>query len=234
MDDLISREAVLDMQAKYAEHMGATTFWQMRDDIKTLSSIKPQSYEDAISRQAVLDLPKLKTHNTWGEAIYESVDIKDVKQLPPVKPQEPKTGYWVEETVNEWGHKVYCSECGGSPPFEHIDSGDVYSASGYGVINKIKFCPNCGAKMVKLQKSEEQKMTELKPCPFCGSEAKYKKEKDHQYNYYTELVVGCTNSHCFCRTRTSLGVAPSEYLIKTQMDKMIEKWNKRIIETTEK
>lgn len=41
-DDLISRQAVLDIQAKYAEHMGATKFWQMRDDIKTLSSVKPQ------------------------------------------------------------------------------------------------------------------------------------------------------------------------------------------------
>lgn len=41
-EDAISRQAVLEIQAKYAEHMGATKFWQMRDDIKTLSSVKPQ------------------------------------------------------------------------------------------------------------------------------------------------------------------------------------------------
>ena len=60
---------------------------------------------------------------------------------------KPKTGRWVEENINEWSRKVYCSECGCPPPFEHISSGDVYSASGYGVINKTKYCPNCGAKM---------------------------------------------------------------------------------------
>lgn len=41
-EDAISRQVVLDIQAKYAKHMGATKFWQMRDDIKTLPSVKPQ------------------------------------------------------------------------------------------------------------------------------------------------------------------------------------------------
>ena len=43
---------------------------------------------DAISRQAVLDLPRIKTHNHWGNVIKESVDIEDVRQLPPVTPAE--------------------------------------------------------------------------------------------------------------------------------------------------
>ncbi len=60
-------------------------------------------------------------------------------------PQQ-KIGHWIEENVNG-GRKVFCSECGGPPPFEHISTGDVYSSSGYGVINKTKFCPNCGIKM---------------------------------------------------------------------------------------
>ena len=76
-------------------------------------------------------------------------------------------------------------------------------------------------------------MTELKPCPFCGSKAGYKEEKDHQHHYFTELAIGCTNSHCFCKHRTSLRVAPSEYLIKIQKNKMIEGWNKRVTETQE-
>lgn len=38
-DDTISRERVLEVQMKYAEHMGATKYWQMRDDIKALPSI---------------------------------------------------------------------------------------------------------------------------------------------------------------------------------------------------
>lgn len=41
-DDCISRQAVLEIQAKYAEHIGATKFWQMRDDIKALPPVTPQ------------------------------------------------------------------------------------------------------------------------------------------------------------------------------------------------
>lgn len=62
--------------------------------------------------------------------------------------KEPKPGYWVEEIINRWGLKVFCSECGCSPPFEYVSDGDVYSANGHGVINKTKFCPNCGARMI--------------------------------------------------------------------------------------
>ena len=41
-EDAISRQAVLEIQEKYAEHMGVTRFWKMCDDIKALPSIKPQ------------------------------------------------------------------------------------------------------------------------------------------------------------------------------------------------
>ena len=68
---------------------------------------------------------------------------------------KPKTGHWVEENINEWSRKVFCSECGCTPPFEHVSNGDIYSASGYGVTNKTKFCPNCGCRMVEPQESEE-------------------------------------------------------------------------------
>lgn len=74
-------------------------------------------------------------------------------------------------------------------------------------------------------------MTKLNTCPFCGSKAEYKEEKDRQHHYFTELIVGCTNDHCFCRYRKNIGVAPSEYLIEIEMNRMIEKWNKRIIES---
>ena len=46
---------------------------------------------DLISRQAVLDLPRIKSRNVWGEVIYESVDVEDVRQLPSVKPQDCET-----------------------------------------------------------------------------------------------------------------------------------------------
>ena len=70
--------------------------------------------------------------------------------------QEPKTGHWVEEKINVGCRRVFCSECGSAPPFEYVSDGDVYSASGYGVINKTKYCPNCGARMVEPQESEDK------------------------------------------------------------------------------
>ena len=40
--DAISRQAVLEVQAKYAEYVGTTKFWQMRDDIKALPPVSLQ------------------------------------------------------------------------------------------------------------------------------------------------------------------------------------------------
>lgn len=114
--------------------------------IDTLVKIEP--CEDAISRQAVINLV-VANHmelNGVGVVMYSPL-YKDIKQLPPINPQEPKTGRWIEENINEYSQKVVCSECGCPPPFEHVSNGDVYSANGHGVFNKTKYCPNCGAKM---------------------------------------------------------------------------------------
>lgn len=54
--------------------------------------------------------------------------------------QEPKTGYWV--------HGEYCSECGCDVPAYIIDwkwQKDM----------NAKYCPNCGARMVEPQESED-------------------------------------------------------------------------------
>ena len=64
-------------------------------------ALEQEPCEDTISRQAVLDLPRLKSRNVWGEVIYESVDVEDVKQLPSVKPQESSRDMEeIEEIIN--------------------------------------------------------------------------------------------------------------------------------------
>ena len=88
------------------------------------------------------------TPNDWKR--YE-----EHKLILELLEQEPKTGHWVEEKINVGGRRVFCSECGSAPPFEYVSDGDVYSASGYGVINKTKYCPNCGARMFVSHESEE-------------------------------------------------------------------------------
>lgn len=80
-----------------------------------------------------------------GTPIPDNATVCDIDAIRA----EPKTGHWVEENINEWSRKVFCSECGCPPPFEHISNGDIYSVGGYGVNNKTNFCPNCGAKMVE-------------------------------------------------------------------------------------
>ena len=111
-----------------------------------IKALKQEPCSDAISRQAVLDM-QYRIDDSATLSTRDVVNVDDIEDLPSVNPQEPKTGHWVEENVNGGGRKIFCSECGCPPPFEHISTGDVYSASGYGVINKTKFCPNCGIKM---------------------------------------------------------------------------------------
>ena len=109
---------------------------------------------DLISRQAVLE-KQYRIDDSATLSTRDVVNADDIEDLPLVNPPRLKTGHWVEENING-GRKVFCSECGYPPPFEYVSSGDVYSASGYGVINKTKFCPNCGARMVEPQESEDK------------------------------------------------------------------------------
>lgn len=56
-----------------------------------------------------------------------------------------KTGKWIVEETDEY-KRTYCSECGGSAPFECV-SDDYYGRRFHGETRKTKFCPNCGAMM---------------------------------------------------------------------------------------
>jgi hypothetical protein len=82
--------------------------------------------EDAISRQAVLDILKDKWNmfSDANDAMQESIDT--IETISPVTPQ-PKTGRWIDDCGG-----VKCSCCGYS-----ID--DCFYAKTY--------CTNCGAKM---------------------------------------------------------------------------------------
>lgn len=86
-----------------------------------IKALEQQPCEDAISRQAVLDI----VNNPLNIRLDEII-----KKLPPVTPQ-PKTGHWIrqdntKEPLYGW---YFCSECN--------------SVIG----DKTKFCSNCGAKM---------------------------------------------------------------------------------------
>ena len=66
--------------------------------------------------------------------------------LPSVIPQ-PKTGHW-EQYGNSWEDKFKCSECGKEQPKILCGERIIGHWSDY--------CPNCGAKMVEPQESEDK------------------------------------------------------------------------------
>ena len=104
--------------------------------------------DDLISRDAVL-----KEINCWigsGEyryAMSERFLIDRIKTLPPVNPQEPKTGHW-EWVQYDYNPKIgnwHCSEC------RSIVVESVYKNEKAG-IPLYKFCPNCGVEMQEVNK----------------------------------------------------------------------------------
>ena len=101
--------------------------------------------EDAISRQAVLDLLE-NTNNGWI--------INEVLQLPTVTPQEPKAGHWIMPVQDDGMsdpiyYQVRCSKCGFDldPQTWHMEL-HQYGAD--------KYCPKCGFRMVEPQERSDK------------------------------------------------------------------------------
>lgn len=93
---------------------------------------------DLISRQAALDCFTATKLKKFDFILYAR---EEIKKLPPVNLQEPKTGHWIvdRDDSRRWDKvRFVCSECG--------------SWQTYG---KTDYCPSCGARMVEPQESEE-------------------------------------------------------------------------------
>jgi rubrerythrin len=99
-----------------------------------IKALEQEPCEDAVSRQAVLDINFNRIIHTTAKPA-EMVRQK-VEQLSSVTPH-PKTGHWIYE-FEDW-NKWTCSECGWSKRT------DVHIKLGY------NYCPNCGTRMVELQ-----------------------------------------------------------------------------------
>jgi hypothetical protein len=129
--------------------------------------------EDAISRaEASSDYA-----DWYGYGYRENTFYKLLKDMPPVTPkaecscdqikwerdlaisqlkelgyglgEKPRTGHWIEGQTNSPNvHNILCSCCfEGYPSKGHANS--QYTRE------KFKYCPNCGAKMIEPQESEE-------------------------------------------------------------------------------
>ena len=103
-EDCISREVVLSLQTEYAEKMDATTFWNLRDDIRALPSVTPQPCKDCISRDDVdAYIAKLMSGYLYDE---ERTRLEEFSaylwELPSVIPKGV--------TVTDFADR--CRECG--------------------------------------------------------------------------------------------------------------------------
>lgn len=97
-------------------------------DKMAIEALEQEPCEDAISRQAVLEVIRKCHCEEWVKANIGA----PIEVLSPVAPQ-PKTGHWIEhpyEAGENWEYSRYeCSEC-------HVWEDD-----------DSNYCPNCGTKM---------------------------------------------------------------------------------------
>lgn len=127
--------------------------------IEELEKTLPESCDDCISRAELL-----KAVDTWDRFGCDAgssklVPIKDcyvpyihyddvvkaIKGMPSIQPKT-KTGHWI---------KGKCSECEKEGLLE--STGEYVCDTFVYQIAHSKYCPNCGAKMVEQQESEEKR-----------------------------------------------------------------------------
>lgn len=125
--DMTRGEAILCL--KGIKNYGRDTFteqsdWQNSLDM-AIEALEQEPCGDVISRQAVLDI----IDSDWK---YEGMEHY-INELPPVNPQEPKTGHWKRISIDLYVQHAMayyqCSECGEK------------------VIGEHNYCQFCGARM---------------------------------------------------------------------------------------
>lgn len=128
------------------EQKQKTDTWSIKDVADTLAKhgliAEQETCEDAVSRQAVIEL----CEGWWLGHTKEDDFATEIRALPSVNPQEPKTGHWIKTPIDVMGdgYMWYCNKC------EHKvyqDSSRPYPSENY--------CPNCGAKMSEIQTGSE-------------------------------------------------------------------------------
>ena len=126
-------KSILDAKSQFDAYGIKSTEYNLKVNEKffdglemAIKALEQEPCEDAISRSAAIDLIA-DFELSMGQV------VRGIYALPPVNPQEQKTGYWIL-TIEDW-NKWTCSECGFS------ERTDIHVTLGY------NYCPKCGAKM---------------------------------------------------------------------------------------
>ena len=101
---------------------------------------------DLISRQDAINVLEILADKMSDEG--QTVMAQAVAVLKDLRSTEPerKKGVWIDEKINSYTSRTYCSECSSSAPFIY-ESDDYYGNHAHGETVKTNFCPNCGADM---------------------------------------------------------------------------------------
>lgn len=105
---------------------------------------------NCVNRQAVLNkINEVCFSEEWAQFRFDygsngqrDLIIDYIKDLPPVNPQEPKTGHWIEKDGFDGDVYYDCSECGES----------WSTIEGTPWDNEWNYCPSCGCRMVEPQR----------------------------------------------------------------------------------
>ena len=127
LKDILAEATETDYSVCYVTSNDADT---LKAAIKALEQ---EPCEDTVSRKAVDELSKELVHTTRDKADFLCNFWERLQKLPPVTPQEPKMGHWIDAD----GDNAICGCCN---RLNHL----------YGT-----YCKHCGAKMVEPQESEE-------------------------------------------------------------------------------
>ena len=108
--------------------------------------IEKMTIEETINGlQSMIQSKKFIEHDFDG-VVDEDVCERAIELLKEQEQQEQKLGKWIVEKPNSYTTDIYCSVCGGAPPFVFV-SDDYYAVHSHGETKKTKYCPHCGAKM---------------------------------------------------------------------------------------
>ena len=105
-----------------------------------IKALEQQTCEDAVSREAVLDI---FADNVDATRPYSTAWEK-IRDLPSVNPQQ-RVGHWIQTQEKDDAEPFILWEC------------SCCHKEFRGVVHKVSnYCPNCGAKMVEPQERSEE------------------------------------------------------------------------------
>ncbi len=130
----MTREEAINMLKSKMDGNTDTSYEWAETVRMAIKALEQESCEDAISRQAVLDIVDSYSESQSNVEDVTQDIISDIVVLPPVTPQ-PKTGHWIK---SKDGY-MRCDVCGSR-----------------GSAIKARFCHHCGTKMVESQKRSDK------------------------------------------------------------------------------